>query len=512
MDYIEIAQERLGTTGLAVTSAVTLLFGAIYSYHLHLSIQREGEPPMHWSWLPVLGNAIDLGTRPLEFLSECAKENSEIFGMVVAGNRMFIIADVLSCNTVLKPPKTLTWVEFHDIVLSNFFGAKWTKSSQHGLEFFDEHLMRKWYSNYLLSDSALGALTTRMQVQLAKDIHLSGDKKKTSLYAYVSKLVFQASVASLFTPEAAEDPVLFDAFRAFDEHLPLAAGGYKVDYASGPREARDKLLHAVRKYQSDNNCEFIKKRFTYFDSFGNKENTDSFQLAMLWASVGNTMPSVFWLMYYLMTSPDAMQKVLSEISAVCPASVSGDASFSQDQLNKLLYMDACITETLRLSSGSMIMRHVGQACEVTLASGKTYKFRAGDRVGLCPPLWHMDKTIYSNPTHFDPSRWLLPGWEDCNRQYSEDTVMAAQGKTKLFKDGTPLPSGMGFLPFGGGVTLCPGRRFARNEVKTLVVCLLARFRFELVNGQKQPEFDGARAGLGIFPPKSDIDIVISSLQ
>ena len=71
---------------------------------------------------------------------------------------------------------------------------------------------------------------------------------------------------------------------------------------------------------------------------------------------------------------------------------------------------------------------------------------------------------------------------------------------------------MGFLPFGGGVTLCPGRRFARNEVKTLVVCLLARFRFELVNGQKQPEFDGARAGLGIFPPKSDIDIVISSLQ
>ena len=80
----------------------------------------------------------------------------------------------------------------------------------------------------LCSDSALGALTTRMQVQLAKDIHLSGDKKKTSLYAYVSKLVFQASVASLFTPEAAEDPVLFDAFRAFDEHLPLAAGGYKV--------------------------------------------------------------------------------------------------------------------------------------------------------------------------------------------------------------------------------------------------------------------------------------------
>ena len=82
-----------------------------------------------------------------------------------------------------------------------------------------------------------------------------------------------------------------------------------------------------------------------------------------------------------------------------------------------------------------------------LIEGKTYKFRAGDRVGLCPPLWHMDKTIYSNPTHFDPSRWLLPGWEDCNRQYSEDTVMAAQGKTKLFKDGTALPRYRFFVPY-----------------------------------------------------------------
>lgn len=41
-------------------------------------------------------------------------------------------------------------------------------------------------------------------------------------------MVFQASVASLFSPEAAEDPALFSAFQAFDQHMPLALAGFKV--------------------------------------------------------------------------------------------------------------------------------------------------------------------------------------------------------------------------------------------------------------------------------------------
>lgn len=70
---------------------------------------------------------------------------------------------------------------------------------------------------------------------------------------------------------------------------------------------------------------------------------------------------------------------------------------------------------------------------------------------------------------------------------------------------------MGFLPFGGGVTHCPGRRFARNEVKTVAVCVLATLRLELRPGQAPPQFDGARAGIGIFPPKNDVLVSISPL-
>ena len=149
-----------------------------------------------------------------------------------------------------------------------------------------------------------------------------------------------------------------------------------MSYAQAPREARELLYRAVRKYESADNCDFIKKRFEYFDSFGNPHNTVAFQLAMVWASVGNTMPSVFWLVFFLMRNPAAMQAVLEEIQSIRPAADSSggssggcSADFTQEELNRMTYMDACITETLRLCSGSLIMRHVKEPCEVTLASG-----------------------------------------------------------------------------------------------------------------------------------------------
>ncbi len=65
-------------------------------------------------------------------------------------------------------------------------------------------------------------------------------------------------------------------------------------------------------------------------------------------------------------------------------------------------------------------------------------------------------------------------------------------------------SSMTFLPFGAGLTLCPGRRFARNEIKILLVFLLNKFDFEIVDKKVKPVIDGGRAGIGIFPPRNDI--------
>jgi len=71
-------------------------------------------------------------------------------------------------------------------------------------------------------------LTQRMQVQLDKDIGAHQSTRAVPLYNFLAKIIFQASVASLFNGAAGDDHALFDAFEKFDQHLPMAAGGYKV--------------------------------------------------------------------------------------------------------------------------------------------------------------------------------------------------------------------------------------------------------------------------------------------
>ncbi|RYH21286.1 cytochrome P450 [archaeon] len=70
-----------------------------------------------------------------------------------------------------------------------------------------------------------------------------------------------------------------------------------------------------------------------------------------------------------------------------------------------------------------------------------------------------------------------------------------------------------FLAFGAGITYCPGRKFARNELKLLVVYLLHRLNLKLADPQcDTPGLNATRAGIGIFPPVQDVNVDITLRQ
>lgn len=119
----------------------------LFCFHVSMSWQYKGEAQIRWSWLPYLGFALEMGSRPVELLKESGNMFGEIFGLIVAGNRMFFINDPHSASIILKPTKDLSFEEFHHSILVNFFGANQNTVSSHLL---NEDLMRKWYSQYLL--------------------------------------------------------------------------------------------------------------------------------------------------------------------------------------------------------------------------------------------------------------------------------------------------------------------------------------------------------------------------
>lgn len=488
-----------------------LTFGTV-SYHAYLQYQRKGEAPIKQSWLPILGFALEMGVRPLELLRKCAAEYGEIFGLVVAGNRMFIISDPHSHYIIFKSSKNLSVEEFHNSVLINFFGVRPQILSPHCA--YDDDLIRLWYSKYLLSDFGLHSLTNRLQKKIFNLFEQTASGSY-SMEVFLNKFIFQASIASIFNDKIANDDELLSAFLQFDKSLPLACAGLDIKYLAQSLAGRKALLERIATCaDSDGNSTLMQKRYELFHGLEKEgkitpTDTAALQLAILWASVGNTMPTVFWLLYYLLRNAESessisksiKQRVIEDIQSL---NISDDGFISQEDLNKLILLDACITETLRLASGSFIMRYIREDCTLTLHSGTNYSFRKGDRVGLCPNLTHMDPEVFPDPTAFDPDRWL-------QGDSQEERVQGSLGKIPLRKNGLELPATMAFLPFGGGATYCPGRRFARNEVKMLCCFLLMNFRIQLDPFSAEPQFDGSRCGLGVFPPKGTVNIVVQKL-
>lgn len=115
-------------------------------------------------------------------------------------------------------------------------------------------------------------------------------------------------------------------------------------------------------------------------------------------------------------------------------------------------LDAAISEALRLATQSLTVRRVmihnyvlpsrpATTCTSTGAAATnattttTNKLRKGDRVAMLSGLLHHDPAkVGPHPEEFQLDRYLA-------------------------KSGTPL------MPFGGGISLCPGRKFALREIK-----------------------------------------------
>lgn len=340
-----------------------------------------------------------------------------------------------------------------------------------------------------------------------------------SLCDCMGRFIFRASLAAVLNEEAGQDPALFDAFNSFDNPLPLLLAGVPSFCFADFERNRETLAGACSKY-TQNISELMEKRWEYFSSLEKegkmiKGDASRVQLAILWASVGNTMPGTFWLVYYLLTHPEARHKVVKEIKRVIPdikERFLNDVNLSYEELSQMVYLDACITEALRLSSGSLIMRACNRACAITLDSGKTYRFRKGDRIALCPPVLHRDEEIYPQAKSFRPERWLLPEVNPSTSQdYSlQERVQAAQGKVPFFKGGREVPSSSVFLAFGAGLSHCPGRRFARNELKCLLAYIFGHLDLSLVEPDLPPPgVLASRAGLGVFPPARDLLVNVS---
>ncbi len=164
----------------------------------------------------------------------------------------------------------------------------------------------------------------------------------------------------------------------------------------------------------------------------------------------NVWKASFWMLAEIVNNEDLRLKICKEIEPLVSPTRDGTSN-SLDlaaELQNCPLLMASYHEALRVSSSSMTLRLVMEDTEF-----KGFKFQKGGQMIIPYRQVMLDESVFgADPYSFKHERFLNnPG----------------------------LLKSVHYKPFGGGVTLCPGRVLAQKEVLTFVALALGKFQVQM---------------------------------
>lgn len=438
--------------------------------------RRDGEPPLVRGALPYLGVAVSFGKNAGDFVTRCQADHGDVFTLFLAGRRMTFVLDPLSYPAVLKA-KQLSFHPIGDDVLATAFGLPNLRGSM-------DVEAAEGLARTRLRGEPLTAMTDAMGGRLRTLIPeaVGSDWTERPLYRLVWDVMFRAGTDALFG-HGLVTPELQSAFETFDKQFPLMVAGLPRVLTREGDEALGTLADAVKV--GERPSDWIRDRDPLLDVLP-RSHYGRAQSSVLWAINANTIPATFWSLFYLLQHPEALACIRDELATLSPDARKG---LDVGTLKDLRHLDSAIREALRLSSGSLTVREVLEPFSLETRGG-TYSLRQGDRVCLAPFVTHRDPEIYDAPETYQHDRFYTEG---ANKQF--------------YKGGERVP--LPLMPFGAGLSMCPGRFFAMNEIKLFVAMALDAWDVDLGRAPA-PTFDYSRAGLGIYPPIHDVTVRVRS--
>ncbi|WOL05715.1 Cytochrome P450 [Canna indica] len=164
-----------------------------------------------------------------------------------------------------------------------------------------------------------------------------------------------------------------------------------------------------------------------------------------------------WFFYMLCKHPDVQEKVAQEVAGAMDitdevAMAEFSARLTEEALNKMQYLHATLTETLRLYPAVPVdVKYCFS--DDTLPDG--FSIKKGDLVNYQPyPMGRMKFLWGEDAEEFKPERWL---------------------KNDVFVPESPFK----FTAFQAGPRICLGKEFAYRQMKIFAATLLYFFRFKL---------------------------------
>ncbi|XP_067888011.1 cytochrome P450 7B1 [Heterodontus francisci] len=461
--------------------------------------RRPGEPPLEQGWIPFLGKAIEFHRDSFRFLVSRQQKWGDIFTVHIAGKYVTFVLNPLLYQFVVQHNKQLEFQEFSLVTSAKAFGHPYLNDPK--IPVSNEEIHRLYY---YLKGEELNILTESTMKNLRNILKREQlgptEWRIESMYDFCCRIITEATYVSLHgkAPKNEQKQIteLKEKFMKFDKMFPYLVARIPIELLGNTKMIRKELTSYFTSRELDqrlNMANIIRERKNLLElySYLQDHQRAAHHFAFLWAALGNTVPAVFWALYYLVKNPEAYAAVHDEIEHVLQAAGQTpgpdfNISLSKEDLDSMVTLGSAINESFRLSSFSMNIRTAQEDFTLKFKEGQRIKLRKGDWVALYPPILHMDPEVYEDPEVYKYNRFVENGME----------------KTAFYKGGKKLRYYL--MPFGSGSSMCPGRYFAVNEIKIFLSIMLASFDMEIVQGEKSVGLSNDRAGLGILLPDSDV--------
>ncbi|KAE8378305.1 cytochrome P450 [Aspergillus bertholletiae] len=507
---LDFEQPQLWDTLHEHRVALSITFVVLFILHKLLFVfdQDAREPTLIKPRIPLIGHAINIyrfGSR--HFVGIAKKCGLPIYQIPVPGGRIAIVNTPEVLSHVDKNPDAIAFAPIAALVINKLSGL----SKQGSKTVLDKTMgpnKLEGYMNAVMVDIhstlAPGPRLEPITTQVAYDLNgsikkLHGKTTRMNLLYWFRHEFGMSSTNGIYGPENPfKDPKVEAGFWAFDDNISdlLITPKASLTCPTGDRGRADAWAGFAKYFENDGHLkgsELVKVRHRHAAERGlSSLDIGKLEVTMIIGILTNTVPTIFWAVYYVYRDADLLAALRDEISQIAtPKTVEGGSSRTWtikniDLKTKAPLLTATINETFRHRTCGISSRFVTQ--DVTLKN--EYLIKKGTVMEL------PNNVLHSNPNYwgstvgdFNPRRFLADS--------RSAEAKAARGA---------------FRPFGGGASLCAGRHQAMSQMLGgLALFIMSSDCVPAENGGewKFPGAHGHTIAAAVDLPSSDLWLDVS---
>ncbi|KAI1173339.1 cytochrome P450 [Nemania sp. FL0916] len=481
---------------------VAKAIGAVIASYIFLQAllrltQDSNEPPVMATAIPFISPILGMKKRNARYYNYLRDTYSQpIFTLRLPFTRLYIVTATSLIPSVQRQSRVLSFNPIQIKAVTNF-----ASPSKEALDLINLNIDNEKGFIHGFLKAVYPTLTGTMLDMLNQrtvDVILAEFDKFAAkgcsptivdLYKWMDQQITYVTTDSIYGPHnPLRDPENFKAWHVFEaKTMTLVMGILPSIFAADAIKARAFLSKKYQNYFAQDwhleGSDYIKRRYAYLCERGlSADDVAKIELTGVFPLIGNTIPTAFWLVYRIFSSPivleDCRREVLQAVSeqdGICTI----DASYIKDHCPIL---SSTYQEVLRFHGMGTSVR---VALEDHLLEGK-YMIKKGGMVMISGRVQHSDAKLWGDD--FD---------KFCHKRF----LKTPEGK----KRHNPVA----FRGFGGGSTLCPGRHFATTEILLFATLLILRFDIRLADGLTEwpmPPTDQSSQAAAVDQPGHDIRI------